>query len=142
MYRAQEVLNALSGSILFAELAVVHGRVGVQLCDLRAREYEAKTPSHSTQLHDHERALNVLVNDLGDFTGAENYCFQAKSALVARPSSPAAVDANVSHRRKSVEELFLHLLKVYLKISDQNLMRTRVLNLLKHHAADLDMARV
>lgn len=98
------------------------------------------------QLFNHEKALGILVHQLHDFTGAENYCFHVKTAL--SPSSPtgsqlssAKSDHSDDHsRRQAVQDLFAHLLQVYLKLEDCEHRQKRVLNLLERHATDVDLA--
>jgi len=70
-------------------------------------------------LGEHEKALNLLINDLKDYNGAEIYCIYGGDIIgFANKTSKRLADKkikgdkNILNTRKS---LFLTLLKVYLE---------------------------
>ncbi|XP_029460709.1 transforming growth factor-beta receptor-associated protein 1 [Rhinatrema bivittatum] len=104
LYRVHLLLDKIKDSDLLLERAILYGK-----------------------LEDHEKALNILVWQLKDFSAAEDYC---------RWSS-ASKDP-VSRRR-----LFHQLLSVYLHADrPDELLLLAAVDLLNHHAAEFDAARV
>ncbi|CAJ0824368.1 17090_t:CDS:10, partial [Entrophospora sp. SA101] len=121
-YNLDKILNKLlEVKILKAELAIIYGK-----------------------LSEHEKALNLLINDLRDYNGAEIYCIYGGNmiGIINKSSKKQAdkiikEDKNVLTRRKS---LFLMLLNVYLE--NGNEMVDRIISLLNKQAIYLDLIEV
>nr|CAG8434698.1 7037_t:CDS:10 [Entrophospora candida] len=122
-YNLDKILNKLlEVEILKAELAIIYGK-----------------------LSEHEKALNLLINDLRDYNGAEIYCIYGgnmigiinKSSKKKQADKIIKEDKNVLTRRKS---LFLMLLNVYLE--NGNEMVDRIISLLNKQAIYLDLIEV
>jgi hypothetical protein len=75
-------------------------------------------------LGQHEKAFDIVIHRLKDFTGAEQLCYLAKASDSSRSS------------------LLLDLIHVYLKLPDPNWASKRIIALLNRHPRDIDALQV
>ena len=102
-YRVEMLLAEIQRTNLHQECAVLYGKLG-----------------------QHEQALKLLVNQLGDFAGAEEYCVQ--------------MSQSESSTREGRQEVFLTLLRVYLVRGSGH--SQQAIDLLNSPQTDLDPSKV
>ncbi|CAG8455984.1 9617_t:CDS:10, partial [Acaulospora morrowiae] len=124
-YNAEEVLAKLNEiKILKAELAIAYGKLG-----------------------EHEIALQILINDLKDYRGAEIYCLHAGRVIgIVNKSAPKKhFDKKISEEKSlfsTRRALFLNLLKVYLEMENRDEIVDIIIHLLNTQAVYLDIMEV
>ncbi|KAG9296858.1 hypothetical protein G9A89_006813 [Geosiphon pyriformis] len=139
--------------IAFLQLSMRYD-VSVVLDKLLKSQYnlEAELALVYGQMHEYEKALHILIDQLGDYRGAETFCLYVGRMIGLVPETSAAAEKRQTAEHKKLLEdkslvgvrrgLFLELLKVYLEMENRHNSLEKILKLLNKQAVYLDIVEV